>query len=122
MKSKDKIAMVSQAIGQDFHAPYVSPNAGIFGGRRQTEDTTDFACCLFVLDGKFCLKNKAFSHIPVTNRFTSEQCLGDELISYEPIKNNVKKYVGRLNAHSPEYAYGYADGIIYHAKTGSPSR
>lgn len=117
------ISMVSQAIGQNFHSDNDNPEKGISGGRYQNYDTTDFACCLFLLDGKFAKETIAFSNIFITNRWTSEQCLGDELVKAVGSTENFKKYVGLLNSSTPTIAYSYDDGIIYHAKTnGQPSR
>jgi len=45
MTTHHKQAMVSQAIGQKFHAE--GPNGEIIrGGRLQDLDITDFACCI----------------------------------------------------------------------------
>lgn len=117
------VSMVSQAIGQNFHSDSDNPENGIFGGRYQDNNTTDFACCLFLLDGKFARETIAFSNILITNKWTSEQCLGDELVRAVGSPENFKKRVGILNGASPTIAYSYNDGIIYHAKTnGQPSR
>lgn len=113
------IGMVSQALGQDFHAAHIEHN----GGRYQDANSTDFACCFFILDGRVCISAKAFADIVVTNRWTSEQCLGDEIVRV--IGGNAmdfRKKVGILNHEQPYVAYAYNDGLTYHAKTGSPSR
>lgn len=117
MKSSNKVALVSQAIGQDFHRCDCDPANGISGGRYQSDNTTDFACCLFLLNGEWASKNKAFQDIKITNKYTSEQCLGDELLRHT---NNFYSQVGRLNKGT--YCYEYDDGIRYHAKYGGPSR
>jgi len=110
MINENKLALVSQAVGQDFHSCNADPINGVFGGRLQTESTTDFACCLFLLDADFCYEHKAFSNIPITNKWTSEQCLGDELSRHLDYK-----YVKRLN-YDKFNTYSYNDGVRYHAK------
>lgn len=116
------VAMVSQALGQNFHSANSDPPNNNSGGRVQKEDTTDFACCYFLLDGEFAQKEKSFSDIKLTNKWTSEQCLGDELISHIGTEN-FKKMVGILNNDNRHIPYSYSDGIIYHAKNnGIPSR
>lgn len=117
------IAMVSQALGQDFHAPNSNPIEGRSGGRYQDANTTDFACCFFIVDGQQCQPKRWFSDIKITNKWTSEQCLGDELVKC--IGGNAmdfRKKVGILNNEQPYVAYSYNDGLKYHAKTGLPSR
>jgi hypothetical protein len=120
----DWYAMVSIAIGQNFHSNDDDPINGKSGGRVQNENTTDFACCFFILKGDFFKKHLAFTNIKITNRFTSEQCLGDEMKRILTIQNlDFKDKVGILNYNSPRVAYSYDDGISYHYKTnGSPSR
>jgi|SRR3989304_1733694 len=125
MASANCVAAVSQAVGQRFHASTDDPDAGVVCGRLQTDKTTDFACCLFIVDGKFASKTNAFANICITNDFTSEQCLGDEMLralgTTEP--EVFHKNVMRLNKNSPHIAYSYGDGITYHARTnGRPGR
>jgi hypothetical protein len=123
MKENNFIGMVSKAVGQNFHSSSDDPKIGICGSRYQKSNTTDFACCFFLLDGETAIKNKAFCNIEITNKFTSEQCLGDEMLKL--VNNNITIFnnkVGVLNNEFPDKAYSYSDGIIYHAKTGSPSR
>lgn len=117
MKEEHKLAYVSQAIGQIFHAPDSDPENDNMIGRWQYDNTTDFACCLFFIQGCFGRETNVFSNIDITNRFTSEQCLGDELIKHTSFEN-----VGRLNHKDPHNSYSYNDGIVYHAKNGKPSR
>lgn len=125
MKSRQTVAFVSQAVGQRFHANTDNPDVGITCGRLQTDQTTDFACCLFIIDADFAKKTKVFANIAITNDFTSEQCLGDELLralgTTDPAVFH--KNVSRLNSRSPHIAYSYNDGITYHARTnGRPGR
>jgi hypothetical protein len=113
-------AAVSQAVGQRFHASTDDPDAGRTCGRIQHNNTTDFACCLFLVDGEFANKTKVFSSIKVTNEFSSEQCLGDELMSAMGVSSNEEFHtrVYRLNNSTPHIAYSYNDGVVYHARTG----
>lgn len=113
MKKNQWIAMVSQAVGQDFHA-MSADGSRIIEGRHQSETTTDFACCIFFLNGEWALKHQAFSNIEMTNKWSNEQCLGDEILKFLGDKN-FHKHVGRLNSKKPKKAYSYDDGIIYHA-------
>ena len=122
MQNNKWIGMVSKAIDQSFHAPTDNPPEGLAGNRYQHQNTTDFACCFFILDGKFAKETNAFSNIEITNRWTSEQCLGDEMI--KAINGNkFNEKIGVLNNAFPFIPYSYNDGITYHAKTnGMPSR
>ena len=117
---RGRVAAVSQSVGQDFHAPDSDPLHGKCGGRFQEEDTTDFACSLFMLDGTFALGSKVFKSIPVTNRYTTEQILGDALASCFMDREDFKKQVMRLNENNPGYSYAYDDGIRYHQHSGKP--
>jgi len=120
MKKNQWIAMVSQAVGQNFHAT-AADGSRIIEGRYQSEKTADFACCIFFLNGEWALKHQAFSNIEMTNTWTNEQCLGDEILKFLGDKN-FHKYVGRLNSKNPKKAYSYNDGVIYHAiHNGKPS-
>ena len=114
IKDNKWVAMVSQAVGQNFHAQ-AEDGSMIKEGRHQSNLTTDFACCIFFLDGEWAFKNKAFVDIEITNLWTNEQCLGDEVKKYlgEVPFHSV---VGRLNSQHPIAAYSYNDGIKYHAK------
>ena len=47
-----------------------------------------------------------FTNIENTNRFTSEQCLGDEVTKHI---NNFKTNIKRINKSN--YAYSYDEGI-----------
>ena len=123
MQDNNFIGMVSKAVGQNFHSSSDNPKIGISGSRNQKSNTTDFACCFFMLEGGIAAKHKAFCNIEITNKFTSEQCLGDEMLKL--VDNNITIFnnkVGVLNNEFPDKAYSYNDGIIYHAKNGFPSR
>lgn len=125
MMQGEFVAMVSQAVGQKFHASNDDPENGRCCNRPQTELTTDFACCLFLVEAAFANKTKVFENIPITNPFTSEQCLGDELLRAIHMQDSAifHKYVRRLNAINPSNSYAYNDGIRYHVKNnGKPGR
>ena len=122
IKIHNRKAIISQAIGQRFHA------AGENGefipeGRLQSDDITDFACCLFFIEGHFAKKHSAFRNTIISNPYTSEQCLGDELKKcLDQEKISWSAAVGRLNYADPHIAYSYNDGVIYHALSGRPGR
>jgi len=123
MLNNNWVGMVSIAVGQNFHSNDDDPSNGISGNRFQNEDTTDFACCYFMIKGNFAKKHKSFSNIKITNKFTSEQCLGDEMMRSLSNEGFGFDKIGILNCVSPEAAYSYNDGIEYHSKTnGLPSR
>lgn len=102
-----KFIAISQAIGQNFHAADAHPPEKT-GGRIQYPGIYDFMPQLFILAGRAACKNRIFSKITITNEFTSEQCLGDELQRNfnVPLKN-----IALFLSDSP---YGYSDGIKYH--------
>lgn len=109
LKNTNKIAFVSQAIGQHFHASTDDVENGIMANRLQTDDITDFMPQLFFVSGKEAVANRMFSNIELTNKYTSEQCLGDELSKY--VEDNFFHSVGRLNATNKHNAYAYTDGV-----------
>lgn len=119
MQQSGWIAMVSQAIGQSFHGVN-SDGTCCIEERYQETDTTDFACCLFFLDGHYAKPNRMFANIEITNPYTSEQCLGDEMCVH--MRGDFHKRVGILNNASPHAAYSYGDGIRYHARNNRPGR
>lgn len=116
MVGRGLVAAVSQAIGQDFHAADADPARGKCGGRLQVEGvTTDIMPQFFILDGEFLRETNAFREIKVTNPYTSEQCLGDELVRAlgdRPFHESVLM----LNSGDRSNAYSYSDGIRYHAR------
>ncbi len=119
MKKRNWIVMMSQAIGQDFHAKDSDPENGKAGGRPQIVGIADFSPSLFIVDGDFAVENKCFSDIKITNPYCSEQCLGDHLLQFIP-KEKFHQRVARLNTRILD-CYSYGDGIQYHAKHGSPA-
>jgi hypothetical protein len=119
MRDKEKVACLSQAIGQRFHAS-TDNLKDKSGNRYQHDRITDFMPQLFLLEGEFGMTTKCFSNIEVTNELTSEQCLGDELLSH--IEGDFHEKVHRLNWMNNSYAYAYNDGVVYHARNGKPGR
>jgi len=71
MKSNNKVALVSQAIGQYFNSEDKDRNM-ILASRFQDDNSTDFACCFWIMDGKFVKDTNAFRYIEITNKYTSE--------------------------------------------------
>jgi len=106
MIREKKVAGVSQAIGQRFHATIDNP-PDVVEGRLQYEGISDFMPQFFIIDGEFAFRNRVFYNIEVTNDFCTEQCLGDELSKYvgEPFSRDV--FILAKNA------YDYGDGIEY---------
>ena len=115
IRRDERAALVSQAIGQNFHA-VDKDGSRIIEGRHQNVEITDFMPQLFFLDGAFATKQRAFEDIKVTNPYASEQCLGDDLINH--LTEEDKTFyndVSKLNWFLPTAAYAYADGVEYHA-------
>ena len=115
LQREERAALVSQAIGQNFHA-VAEDGSRIDEGRHQNTDTTDFMPQLFFLDGSFAVGHEVLKDIKVTNPYTSEQCLGDGLVdSLTTAGKSFYNDVSKLNWFYPTAAYAYADGVEYHA-------
>jgi len=114
MQKDKKLAMVSQAWGQTFWGREAILN------RPQGEWCADFACCLFLVDGKFFIDTACFTNIKIINEYTSEECLGTELVKHLP-EGNFREHISLLNTN-PYAAYSYNDGVVYHARNGKPGR
>lgn len=117
MQNQGKLACISQAIGQNFHAPDADPVHGICGGRFQLPGITDFMPQLFIVEGKIAVEKKAFAEIPVVNEFTCEHCLGDEL--NRVLEGKFHENVIVLNPSNvilAQNAYGYNDGTSFHVR------
>jgi hypothetical protein len=106
MRNEGKYICISQAIGQKFHASNDNPPEKI-EGRYQHDGINDFMPQFFLIDGKFAYDTKIFSNIKVTNKYCTEQCLGDELSKY--IRSPLTKDVHIIAKN----AYDFNDGIIY---------
>jgi len=85
--------------------------------RVQTERIADFMPQLFFVDGNFAFESKVFKNIKVVNEYTSEQCLGDELLNHASMND-----IGRLNG-DPVNWLSYTEGVIWQCLTnGEPGR
>lgn len=123
MQKNNYMAFVSKAVGQDFHSSDANPAAGISGGRYQNDNTTDIMPQFIIFNKPLITSTSGFTDIPVTNKFTTEQCLGDRLTYLLKTKDNFHKYVGILNKNNINNPYSYSDGIRFHAtKNGKPGR
>ena len=118
MKRNKTVARVATSGIVNFLSANSDPAKGKQIFYTQSTNRTNFFPQLFIVDGEFAQKTKVFSNIEVTNKFTSEECLGSELLKHID-KNNYSKYVAKLNTHTSR-PYGYADGVKYHARTGGP--
>jgi hypothetical protein len=117
MEPHKLVAMVSQAIGHSMHEE--GPNGEpLLWKRCMAPDATDVTCSLIVLDGGFALQHRPFADIKLTNRYCSEQSLGDELRQYV---DSFHHRVGRLNEADPSGPYSFNDGVVYHAMHGGPA-
>jgi hypothetical protein len=74
MKQKKSVG-ITKAVGQTFMDNNNNPT------RIQYVDTTDFMPQFFLVKSEL-IKNGLFSNFKITNRFTTEQCLGDEVNRY----------------------------------------
>lgn len=111
MRNEGVLAMVSQAWGQTFWDRRRQLT------REQGPDVHDFACCIWMMNGAFVRDTKCFSEIDIINEYTSEECLGNELVRNLPDRD-WNRYVRLLNVDNPYHAYSYRDGIVYHAASG----
>ena len=107
---------VLRAIGQNFHSHDSDPENGKEGGRPQTYDNCDIMPQFFIFDGKL-LDNNLFCDIKITNKYTSEQCLGDNILEIMNKLGN-KKFTDHITIlNKPHnYAYGFNDGILLQTK------
>jgi hypothetical protein len=110
MVQRNKILACSQAIGQNFHAIDSDPENGRCGGRFQYDGISDFMPQFFVVDGSFAFNTRVFSSIPITNEYTSEQCLGDSFMKH--VKGTFLDNALILAKN----AYDFADGVLYQVR------
>ena len=120
MLREKKYLSCCKAYGQYFHSKESSASK-IVAKRFQGADTTDFSAVLFIFDGNKFQKTKCFSKMKVTNKYCSEQCLGDETLRHFSKKEILEK-TNILNSRNPTFCYDFTDGITYHAVTGKPGR
>ena len=112
-----------RALKQDFHAASLTLEdleAGKGGGRRQTTDLSDFMPQLFMVSGQ-AVAEGAFQEIPITNRWCSEQCLGDAFVAWagggSGSSEDPDEFGWRALRHVYSTAVGeYQDGVVWHAK------
>jgi hypothetical protein len=93
----------ARAMGQDFHRAELTEmelSRGGGGGRFQDGTNSDFMPQLFIVRNSFAHN---FINIEVTNKWCSEQCLGDAM----------NRGCGVPYVFSWQ-AYGFADGVVYH--------
>ena len=112
---KDCVLACCRALKQDFHAAGLTIEdleAGRGGGRKQTTDLADFQPQLFMVRGD-AIREGLFHEIPVTNRWCSEQALGDAFTDYMGPEWRKRRHVYATAAGE------YADGVVFHAKYGA---
>ena len=111
---KDCVLSCCRALKQDFHAAELTLEeleAGKGGGRKQTTDLPDFQPQLFMVRGDE-IRRGLFHEIPITNRWCSEQALGDAFVEHMSSEWRKRRHVYATEAAS------YSDGVVYHARYG----
>tara|TARA_B110000438_G_scaffold143136_1_gene138033 strand:+ start:4106 stop:4873 length:768 start_codon:yes stop_codon:yes gene_type:complete len=106
MIQKKKLIGITRAVGQIF-----KDNSNRLT-RIQKDNTTDFMP-QFLIVNSYLISKGLFSTIPITNPYTSEQCLGDEVSRY-CLENNInfKKLVHIIS----NYAYPqFISGLKYNS-------
>ena len=99
----------ARAMNQSFHSSDIElshfESGGVGGGRLQNSSNDDFMPQMFIVKNSLA---HAFSDIQVTNKWCSEQCLGDAMN-----KENAVPFVFSWEA------YGFADGVVYNYKSSA---
>ena len=104
MNEQKKSIAVTQAVGQTFMDNSNNPT------RIQYVDTTDFMPQFFIVRSDL-IKKGLFSNFQITNRFATEQCLGDEVTKF-CLENN-STFEETVYVIS-KYAYPqYVSGLTY---------
>lgn len=104
MIKDNKSVGITKAVGQIFHDENDEP------ARIQYNDTTDFMPQFFIVNQKF-IQNGLFNNISITNPFTTEQCMGDEIKRY-CVKNNTSFH--NICYIIADYAYPqFVEGLQY---------
>mgnify|MGYP001612230342 CR=1 FL=1 len=109
---KECVLAACCAYGQEFHAADLTLadlEAGKGGGRKQLAGTSDFMPQLFMVASEAL---PAFRAIPITNKWTSEACLGDAFVSWAGEGWRARRHLYAVKAAS------YSDGVVHHAKYG----
>jgi hypothetical protein len=87
--------------------------------RIQYENTTDFMPQFFIVNSNL-VRNGLFSKFEISNRFTTEQCLGDEVNRY-CLENNIT--FGEISFRISNYAYPqFITGLVYNTDRVSMPR
>lgn len=106
-----KYGFVLQAIGQNFHSSTDDPKNGVGGNRYQHDKITDIMPQLFIFRGDIASEYKLFSDIKNSNKFTSEQNLGDSIINHvSHFHDNIKRL------HNKPNVYDFNEGVILQIK------
>ena len=103
------------AYGQEFHRADLTLEeleAGGGGGRKQRAGTSDFMPQLFMVKGE-AVRAGLFSEIPITNKWTTEQCLGDAFVAWAGEDWRARRHLYAVKAAS------YSDGVVHHARHGA---
>jgi hypothetical protein len=101
---KNKLIGVTRAVGQ------IWPDDDFKFTRIQTKNTTDFMPQFFIVNSKL-VEKKIFNQIKITNRYASEQCLGDAVIQF--CKNNSTDFDSVVYSIC-DYAYPqFIEGLKY---------
>jgi len=111
---KDCVLACCRALKQDFHAAGLTIEdleAGKGGGRKQTTDLADFQPQLFMVCGDE-IREGLFHEIAITNRWCSEQALGDAFAAHMGPEWRKRRHVYATAAGE------YADGVVFHARYG----
>ncbi len=106
MLQNNKSLGITCAVGQTFK------DDNNFSTRIQHENTTDFMPQFFIVNSDL-IRNGLFSKFKITNRYTTEQCLGDEVNRY-CLENNIT--FDKICYRISNYAYPqFISGLIYNA-------
>lgn len=103
------LGYVLQAKGQPFYSRHDRPGIDK-PSRMQTDEVNDIMPQFFMFDGKFAYKNRLFTEIVNTNRYTSEENLGNEIMR---VLNDMSK-IRRI--HANPNVYDYHEGIEFQLK------
>jgi hypothetical protein len=106
----------AKAYGQWFYSNESTSAHNVLVTRYQDPTTTDFVNTLYIINGDFFYNTKCLTNIEITNTMTTEQCFGDEFLKFLP-KEELLKKTYLLNYTTPQYCYGFNDGIEYHQTT-----
>ena len=113
MQDLDFDVACNKAIGQHMHSAdktLAQIEAGEHGGRRQTLEVADMMPQLFIVRHREVQKRGLFCNIEITNKWCTEQCLGDAFLSSG-------LSLERQHVMS-KTAYGFTMGVRYNAHQG----